>query len=83
MDRDSSFDMATHFGLDRLGIESRWGSEIFHTRPDRSCSPLSILYKGYRVILGCKAVNTPSCAAVKERVELYLYMSSVPARQGT
>jgi len=69
MARDSSDDIATRYGLDRLGIESRWGGgEIFRTRPDRPCVPLSILYNGYRVILGGKAVNPQPCVAVKERV---------------
>jgi len=32
--RDSAFGILTPYGLDGLGIESRWG-EIFRTRPDR------------------------------------------------
>jgi hypothetical protein len=35
MGRDSSVGIATRYGLDGTGIESRWG-EMFHTRPDRS-----------------------------------------------
>jgi len=35
MGRDSSVGIATRYGLDGPGIESRWGGgEIFHTRPD-------------------------------------------------
>ena len=34
--RDSSVGIATGYGLDGPGIESRWGGEIFRTRPDRS-----------------------------------------------
>ena len=49
--RDSSVGTATQYGLDGPGIESRWG-EIFHTRPDRSWGPPSVLYGGYRVFPG-------------------------------
>ena len=44
----SSVGIATDYGLDGPGIESRWG-EIFRTRPDRPWGPLSLLYNGYRV----------------------------------
>jgi len=55
------------------------GSEIFHTRPDRSWDPLSLPYNGYRVFPGGKAAwasfhhPPPSGVDVKEGVELYLY----------
>ena len=58
------------------------GDEIFLTRPDQPWVPHSLLYNGYRVILGGKAAGawrwppTPSSAEVKERVELYLYSTS-------
>jgi hypothetical protein len=45
---DSSDGIATDYGLDGPGIESRWG-EIFRTRPDRSGGPPSLLYNGYWV----------------------------------
>ena len=32
--RDSAVGIATHYGLDGPGIESRCGGEIFRTRPD-------------------------------------------------
>jgi hypothetical protein len=83
MEGQSSVDMATPYGLDRLGLESRWKGEIFRTRPERPCGPLSILYSGYRVILQGKAVNPPSFAAVKKRVELHVYSFFAPAWQGT
>ena len=35
MGRDSSLGIATRYRLDGQGIESRWGGEIFRTRPDR------------------------------------------------
>jgi hypothetical protein len=49
MGRDSSVGIATGYGLDGPGIESRWGGEIFYTRPDRPWGPLSLLYGGDRV----------------------------------
>ena len=55
--RDSSVGIATHYGLDGPGIESRWGGKIFGTRPDRPCGPPSLLYNGYRVIPGGKAAE--------------------------
>jgi len=61
------------------------GGEIFHTRPDRSWGPPSVLYNGYRVFPGDKAVGawrwppTPSSAKVKERVELYLFSPFGPS----
>jgi hypothetical protein len=45
------------YGLDGPGIESRWGGEIFRTRPDRPWSPLSLQYDGYRVFPGGKAAG--------------------------
>ena len=43
----SSDGIATDYGLDGPGIESRWG-EIFR-RLDRPSGPPSLLYNGYRV----------------------------------
>ena len=43
--RDSSVGIATRYGLDGPGIESRWG-EIFRTRPYRSWDPPNLLYNG-------------------------------------
>jgi hypothetical protein len=51
--RDSSVDIATRYGLEGPGIESRWG-EIFRTYPDRLRDPPSLLYNGYRVFPGVK-----------------------------
>jgi len=57
-DRDSAADIATHYGLNGPGIESRWGgAEIFCTRPDRPWSPPNLLYNGYRIFAGCKAAG--------------------------
>jgi hypothetical protein len=55
--RDSSVGIATRYGLDGPGIESRWGGEIFRTCPDRPWGPPSLLYKGYRVFPGVKAAG--------------------------
>jgi hypothetical protein len=51
--RGSSVCIATRYGLEDPGIESRWG-EIFLTYPDRLRGPPSLLYNGYRVFLGGK-----------------------------
>jgi hypothetical protein len=51
--RDSSVGMATRYGLEGPGIESRWG-EIFCTYPDWLRCPPSLLYDGYRVFPGGK-----------------------------
>jgi hypothetical protein len=73
--RDSSVGIATRYGLDGQGIESRLGA----------WSLPSLLYNGYRVSFpGVKRpgrnVNhpPPSSAEVKERIELYLYSPSGP-----
>ena len=47
----SSVSIATAYGLDGPGIESRWG-EIFRTCPYRLSDPPSLLYNGYRIFLG-------------------------------
>ena len=46
--------IATAYGLDGPGIESRWGGEIFRNCPDRPWGPPSLLYNGYRVFPGGK-----------------------------
>jgi hypothetical protein len=56
--RDSSVGIATRYGLEGPGIESRCGREIFRTRPDRPLGPPSLLYNGYRVFPGGKAAGT-------------------------
>ena len=48
----SSVGIATGYGLDDPGIESRWGGEIFSTCPDRPWGPPSLLYDGYWVFPG-------------------------------
>jgi hypothetical protein len=58
--RDSVVGIATRYGPDGPGNESRWGgwgSEIFRTRPDRPWGPSSLLYNGYQVCPGGKAAG--------------------------
>ena len=55
---DSSVDIATRYGLDGPGIESRWGGEILRNRPDRPWCPPRLLCNGYRVFFpGCNAAG--------------------------
>jgi hypothetical protein len=71
--------IATAYGLDGPGIESRWGWDFPHLfRP--ALRPISLLHNGYRVFPGGKVrpgreadSSPPSSAEVKNRVELYLY----------
>jgi hypothetical protein len=69
--------IATAYGLDGPGIESRWGARF--SAPVQT-GPPSLLYNGYRVFPGGKVrpgreadPSTPSSAEVKNRVVLYLY----------
>jgi hypothetical protein len=57
MGRDSSVGIATCYGLDGPGIESRWGGKIFRTLPDRPWFPPNLLYNGHR--LSCPGVKRP------------------------
>jgi hypothetical protein len=56
MDAECRSDIATRYGLDGPGIESRWG-EIFRTRLDQPWGPPSFLYNGYWVFPGGKAAR--------------------------
>ena len=44
---DTAVSIVTGYGLDGPGIESRWGGEIFRTRPDWPWGLTSLLYNGY------------------------------------
>ena len=55
--RDNSVGIATRYGLDGPGIESRWGGEILRTRPGRPWGPPSLLYNCYRIFPGDKAAG--------------------------
>ena len=52
--RDNSVGIVTRHGLDGPVIESRWGGEIYRTRPDQPWGPPSPLYNGYQVFPGGK-----------------------------
>jgi hypothetical protein len=81
MGRDSSVGIATRYGLDDPGIESRWRGEIFSTRSDRPWGPPSLLYYGYRAFPGGKAAGAscyhPSHLQPRLRKE-YSYTSTPP-----
>jgi len=68
--------VATGYGLDGSGIESRWG-EIFRTSSDRPWGPPSLLYNGYRVFSGGKerpgrdADSSPPSSAVVKKEQSY------------
>ena len=53
VDRDSSVDIATGYGLDGPG-SNPGGCEIFRTCPEQPWGPPSLLYNGYRVFPGGK-----------------------------
>ena len=53
--------MATGYGLDSPGIDSRWGGEIFRACTDRPWASPSLLYNGYRFLPRGK--ERPECDA--------------------
>ena len=54
---DTSVGTATRYGLYGPGIESRWGGEILHTRPDLPWGPPSLLCNRYQVFPGGTAAE--------------------------
>jgi hypothetical protein len=80
--RDSSVGIATRYGPDGPGIESRWGARFsapFQTDPGATSASYKIGTKGLkRPGLG---VDHPplSSAEVKERIALYLHSTSGPS----
>ena len=55
---NSSVGIATRYGLDGPGIETRLGGgQIFRTRPDRLWSPPILLHNEHRVFPGGKAAG--------------------------
>ena len=77
--RDSSVGIATAYGVDGSGIESRWGRDFPHlSRP--ALRPTQPPVQWVTGLPGCKVrpehdanPSPPSSAEVKNRVELYLY----------
>ena len=52
---DRSTGIATCYGLDGLGIESRWGRDFLHLSRPALGGPPSLLYNAYRVFPGVKS----------------------------
>ena len=82
MGRESAVGVATRYGLEGLGIESRWGGEIIRIRPDRPWGPPSLLYDGYRVFpggqIGRGVALTTHPHLVPRLKEEYSYTSAPP-----
>jgi hypothetical protein len=79
--RDSSVGIATRYGLDGSGIESRWGQDFPHTsRP--ALGPTQLTIQWVPDLPGVKRPGRgadhppPSSTEVKERVQLYFYSLS-------
>jgi hypothetical protein len=77
--------IATRYGLEGPGIESRWGRDFPHpsrpalgsTQPPVKWVP--VLFAGGKAAGAWRWPPTPSSAEVKERLELYLYSPSGPS----
>jgi hypothetical protein len=80
--RDSVVGIATHYGLDSPGIESRWGRDFPHpSRPALGSTHLLIqwvpcLFPADKAAGPWRWPPTPSRAEVKERVEVHLFSPS-------
>jgi hypothetical protein len=82
--RVSAVGIATRYGLDGPGIESRWGRDFPHPsrpplRPTQPPTPWVPGLSRVKATGVCLWPPTPSSALVKERVELYLYSPSGPS----
>ena len=77
--RDSSVGIATRYGLDGPGIESRWEARFsapVQTSPGAHPASCTMVSGSLSRGLSGRDVEltlTPSIAEVKERVELYIY----------
>jgi len=78
--QDSSVGIATRYGLDSPGIESRWGRDFLHpSRPVLRPTQPPVQWVPGPEQPGRGVDHPPlSGAEVKERVELYLYCPSGP-----
>ena len=85
MGRNSSVGIAISYGLKGPGIESRWGRDFPHpSRPalgpiQRPIQWVPGLFPVGKAAGAWRWHPPPSSAEVKERVELYLYSTSVPS----
>jgi hypothetical protein len=85
MGRDSSFGIATRYGVDVPDIECRWGLDFPHpSRPALGpTQPLIQWVKGLVQLVKRPGSGVdhppPSTVEIKERVELYLYSSAGPS----
>jgi hypothetical protein len=85
VDRNSSVGIAAGYGLDGLGIESRFGARFSAQVYTGLSAHLASYTMGTGSFLGVKRPRRgvdhppPSSADVKERVELYLYSPSGPS----
>jgi hypothetical protein len=79
MGRGTVVGIETRYGLDEMGIESRWGRNFLHpSRPALGPTQppvqwVSGLFLEDKADVAWRWPRTPSSAEVKERVELYLY----------
>ena len=76
--------IATRYGLDGPGIESRWKRDFPHpSRPGLGPTQPPIqwvrVFPGRNAAGACRWPPTPSSAEVEGRVELYLYSTSGPS----
>ena len=83
--RDSAVGIATRYGLDGRGIESRWGvrfSAPVQTGPGAHPASYAMGTRSFPAVKRPgRGVDHPpqSSAEVKERVELHLYSTSGPS----
>ena len=54
---DSLVSIATRYGLDGPGIETRWGARFSTPRLDRPWGPPNLVYNGYRIFPRGKAAG--------------------------
>ena len=80
--RDSSVGIATRYGLDGPGIESRWGKRFsapVHAAHSASCTMGTGSFPGVKRPRRCVDHPPPSSVEVEGRVELYIYSTYEPS----